>query len=95
MAHQRAGLRRQRAADLDIAHHDTVKKMHDIEITLVDRRVLTQTDHAGHRHLSIGERGHQPMFARHVVRARQQLAKRRATQHEATTGRVGDREGHV
>jgi hypothetical protein len=40
-AHASAYWLRQAAPNLDIAHHDTVKKMHDVKVALIHCRVLT------------------------------------------------------
>ena len=81
--------------DAGVAQDQPVDEAHDVERRAGHRLVAAQPDHRRDRHRGAGQGGHDAVLPAHVVGRREQRAERRAAQHEALAGRVGDRVGEV
>jgi putative thioredoxin len=73
----------------------TVDEAHDVERGTVDGEVVAEPLDRRHRNGGALQGGEDPMFAPHVVGAREDVAERRTPQHESRSGGAGDPEGQV
>ena len=71
MAHPGSNLWRKRSTDFDVAHDHAIEEVHHVKVAPVDRLVLTQPNHARHRHWAVAQGMHEPVLACHVVGAGQ------------------------
>ena len=70
-------------------------KLHDVEGAFIDALVDTEAERSRDRNALRCEGRDDGVFAHHVVSRREDVARRRTTQREMTTGGVGDAVGEI
>jgi len=94
----RSGARLGREGALDggrVAQHMAIDKAHDIELGIVDLRIVAEPDRGWNRNIAGSERSDNAVFPAHIVCARQAMAERRTTQNESFPGLIGHRKGQI
>ena len=89
------GVGRELLGLVDRTDHPTVDEVHDVEGRAVDPEVLAVSDGRWHRYRRRGQRGHDLVFAAHVVGGGQHLGERGSPQHPPVPRPVGHGVGQV